>query len=87
MAFPFFGSKKQENLIIPKDLATGINIADFLAPEAMKIESNFLQLGNKFLRTLFVFSFPKYLETNWFSPIVNMDQIFDVSFHIEKRYF
>lgn len=82
MQFPFFGSKKQEDVVIPKDLATGINIADFLAPEALKIESNFLQLGNKFVRTLFVFSFPKYLETNWFSPIVNMDQIFDVSFHI-----
>lgn len=58
------------------------SVVDFLAPEAVKLESSFLQLENKFLKTVFVFSYPRYLETNWFSPIINLDQIFDVALHI-----
>jgi len=80
-----FGKSKKTEL--PKTLQEQAkeaepSLVDFLAPEAVKLESNFLQLENKFLKTVFVFSYPRYLETNWFSPIINMDQIFDVTLHI-----
>lgn len=79
--------KKTKKLNIPaspqEQAAQGVSsLVDFLAPEALKLDGSFLQLENKFLKTVFVFSYPRYLETNWFSPIINLDQIFDVSLHI-----
>ncbi|RJQ13525.1 DUF87 domain-containing protein [Candidatus Parcubacteria bacterium] len=80
-----FGRNKRTD--IPKTIQeqtreAAPGVIDFLAPEAVKLESNFLQLENRFLKTLFVFSYPRYLETNWFTPIINLDQIFDVAMHI-----
>lgn len=60
----------------------GIKFSDILAPSALEITSQSLQLGSKFLKTIFVISYPRYLNTGWFSPIVNLDKVFDVSIFI-----
>ena len=52
---------------------------DILAPSALNITSNYIQIGDRFLRTIFVVTYPRYLNANWFSPVVNMDRVFDVS--------
>ncbi|MBI1755093.1 DUF87 domain-containing protein [Candidatus Azambacteria bacterium] len=51
---------------------------DIVAPSAVLIDSRYLQLGDKFLRTLFLYSYPRYLNTNWFSPVINLDRFFDI---------
>ncbi len=56
-------------------------LKDVIAPSAMKIESRYLQLGDKFLKTLFVYSYPRYLNTNWFSPVINLDRFFDIAIY------
>jgi type IV secretory pathway VirB4 component len=55
---------------------------DFVAPAALSIESTYIQVGNKFLRTMFVFSYPRFLNLNWFSPIVNLDRPFNISLFV-----
>jgi len=57
-------------------------IDEFLAPEAFSVFSNYFQIGNKFARTIFLATFPRYLQTNWFSPILNLDRVLDVSIFI-----
>lgn len=78
--------KKQEAPAAQEGAATppkgGIKFADILAPSALELNSQYLQLGSKFLKTVFVISYPRYLNTGWFSPIVNLDKIFDVSIFI-----
>lgn len=58
---------------------------DLLAPSAIDISSNYLQIGDTFARTLFVATYPRYLNTNWFSPVVNMDRPFDVSVFVHPE--
>jgi type IV secretory pathway VirB4 component len=58
---------------------------DFLAPSAVSVSSNFIQIGDQFARTLFVATYPRYLNTNWFSPIVNLDCPFDASIFIHPK--
>lgn len=58
------------------------NIKDIIAPPALKIESRYLQLGEKYLRTFFIFSYPRFLSTGWFSPIINFDRTFNISLFI-----
>lgn len=54
-------------------------VKDIIAPAAFKAESNFLFVGGKFARTMFVFVYPRYLRVGWFSPVVNLNEELDVS--------
>lgn len=59
-----------------------LDIKDVIAPSALKVSSRKLNLGEKMSRTFFVISYPRTLTDNWFSPIINMDRLFDISIFI-----
>jgi type IV secretory pathway VirB4 component len=56
-----------------------LSVNDIIAPASLKIEANFLHLGNQFLRTIFIISYPRYISVGWFAPIINLNFTFDVS--------
>ncbi|MEZ4156624.1 MAG: DUF87 domain-containing protein [Candidatus Paceibacterota bacterium] len=57
-------------------------IKNIIAPAAIKLSSDHLQIGNKFAKTIFVFSYPRYLATGWFSPIVNFPGLLDIGIYV-----
>lgn len=59
-----------------------LELQDIIAPSALKISPNDISLGTKLLRSFFVISYPRFLTESWFSPIINLDKIFDVSIFI-----
>ena len=59
-----------------------LELQDVIAPSALKIESKSINLGDKIARTFFIISYPRYLSDNWFSPIINLDKIFDISIFV-----
>ncbi len=62
---------------------TGIlELKDVLAPSALEINSSYVRLGEKVARTFFIMSYPRFLAANWFSPVINMDKVFDISIFI-----
>jgi len=70
--------------VLPEEIyqAATLELQDILAPSALKISPKALNLGDKIARTYFVISYPRFLSDNWFTPIINLDKIFDVSIHI-----
>ena len=70
--------------ILPAEIyqAATLELQDIIAPSALKIESKSLNLGDKIVRSFFIISYPRFLNDNWFSPIINMDKIFDVAIFI-----
>ena len=85
MALPFF-PKKEEIMTgagpgeaYQKGLAA---LHDILAPAALEINPNYLRLDKKLVRVFFVFNYPRFLNTNWFAPIINLDKTLDISFYI-----
>jgi len=66
---------------LPKDIyeAGILELKDIIAPSALKINPRHINLGDTIARTFFVISYPRFLSDNWFSPIINLDRIFDVS--------
>lgn len=58
------------------------NLVNLIAPPALEIDSNYLKLGNKFVKTIFIFTYPRYLSTGWFSPIIDLPELLDVSVYI-----
>lgn len=77
--FPFF--KKEEAIPeVPEVYKFGQqNIHELLIPPALEVDSNFVRIGELYVKTLFVIAYPRYLVSGWFSPIINMDQMVDVS--------
>src|SRR3989344_1831874 len=78
MKLPLLSKSKKET---PPELTSPLQ--DLLAPAAMKIDPSHLQLGEKFVRTLFVAVYPRYLSVSWFSPVINLDRSFDISIYIQ----
>lgn len=89
MAFlDFLKNKKKEGVkiapILPKEIyeASTLELRDVIAPSALKITQREINLGDKVVRTFFVISYPRFLSDSWFSPIINLDKMFDVSIFI-----
>ncbi len=56
-----------------------VAIRDLIAPSAFRVESNFIQLGDTFLRTIYVITYPRYIAVGWSSPILNLNSTVDIS--------
>ena len=56
-----------------------LSVRDLISPTSLKVNPTFLNLGQKFLRTIFVISYPRYISVGWFAPIINLNECFDVS--------
>lgn len=56
-----------------------LSINDLIAPASMEITPDYLRLGEKYVRTIFVISYPRYITVGWFAPIINLNSTFDVA--------
>ncbi|MEK9167671.1 MAG: DUF87 domain-containing protein [Patescibacteria group bacterium] len=65
--------------IFKKGLA---DLLDIISPAGMSISPSYLQIGSFYARTMFVFTYPRYLYSGWLSPIYNFDATIDVSMFI-----
>ncbi len=78
--------KKAERIesILPQEIfeAGVLELKDIIAPSALKVSPKEINLGEKILRSFFVISYPRFLSEGWFSPILNMDKVFDVSIYV-----
>ncbi|MFH1769539.1 MAG: ATP-binding protein [Parcubacteria group bacterium] len=66
-------------------ITTEQKIDEFLAPAGVRLTSTHIQVGDLLARTLFISTFPRYVHTNWFSPIINLDRRFDVAVFVHPK--
>lgn len=57
-------------------------IRDMIAPSSFEIAFDYIKLGNSFARTLFIYEYPRFLDSSWLSPVVNIDIILDISIFV-----
>jgi type IV secretory pathway VirB4 component len=85
--FDFLQKKEAEpqiSSILPQEVyqAGTLELQDVIAPSALKISPKEINLGEKVVRSFFVISYPRFLGENWFSPIINLDKVFDIAIFI-----
>ncbi len=70
--------------VLPEEIyeSANLELQDIIAPSALKIDSKSINLGDKIARTFFIISYPRFLTDNWFSPVINLDKVFDISIFI-----
>jgi type IV secretory pathway VirB4 component len=59
-----------------------ITIKDIIAPSSFRINPNYLIINDSYVQTMFVFTYPRFLTTNWLSPIISYDATMDISMYI-----
>lgn len=82
--FSFGGEEpSEEELITIEEEETyrkgTVAIRDLIAPAAMKIEPTYVRLGETYIRSMYVITYPRYISVGWNSPILNMSSTLDVS--------
>lgn len=80
----FFGKKNTKGN--PKQPESpplnGASVADNVAPSSIEVDFNFIRVGERFYKTYFVTSYPRFVSPNWLLPVINFDQSMLISMFI-----
>lgn len=57
-------------------------VQDIIAPSIIDVDFDYLKINNRYLRTLFVTGYPRYVSANWLSPLVNFDHSMEIALFI-----
>lgn len=60
-------------------------IRDLIAPSSLKVTSGSLEIGTKLIRTFFVLTYPRIINSGWLEGVVNADVPMDLSLFIYPR--
>lgn len=62
---------------------TGIRtLRDYVAPSSFQIHSSYFRIGNRYGRTLYIYGYPREIYTGWISPLINIDEVLDISMYL-----
>ena len=76
-------AQAMEEAEIQRAFEQGITtLRDLISPSSIEIHSDYFRLGTKYGRTLYVYGYPRSLYTGWLSPIINIDEVLDISMFI-----
>lgn len=57
-------------------------LRDFIAPSSIELFSDHFNLGTRIARTYYVYGYPRQVYTGWLSPIINLDEVIDITMYI-----
>ena len=57
---------------------------DMISYAGLKEESSYLQINDRYVRTLFVSGYPYVASTGWLNNLINFNHDIDISYHIEQ---
>lgn len=58
------------------------DIKKIIAPAGVQVSPNYLKIGDKVVKSLFILSYPRYLATGWFEPLINLPNLLDISIFV-----
>lgn len=75
--------RAREQQEIESEFLKGITtLRDLIAPSSLEVQSNYFRLGTKYGRTLYIYGYPRQIYTGWLSPIINIDEVIDISMFV-----
>ncbi|MDR1032527.1 MAG: DUF87 domain-containing protein [Candidatus Nomurabacteria bacterium] len=75
--------RAREQAEVEQAFQTGITtLRDLISPSSLEMHSSYFRLGTKYGRTLYVYGYPRQLSTGWMSPLINIDEVIDISMYI-----
>ncbi len=62
----------------------GQDQVDLISYDGLEEQTSYLQIGETFVRTLFISGYPYVASTGWLSMLINFNHNADISYHIEQ---
>ncbi len=59
-----------------------VSVKDIISPSAVEVDFDFLKIGSKYYRSLFVAGYPRFVNANWLSPLISFNHSLDISMFI-----
>lgn len=56
-----------------------MTIKDIIAPPAIEVDFNHIQIGERYYTTLFASGYPRFVGPNWLSPLINFEHSLSIS--------
>ncbi|MBQ2659813.1 DUF87 domain-containing protein [Candidatus Saccharibacteria bacterium] len=76
-------SQAMEEMEIQRAFEQGITtLRDMISPSSIELYNDYFRLGTKYGRTIYVYGYPRALYTGWLSPLINIDEVLDISMYI-----
>ncbi len=57
---------------------------DLISYSGLSEEASYLQIGDKYMRTLFISGYPYVASVGWLNMLINFNHNIDISYHIEQ---
>ena len=58
----------------------GLNkLRDLISPSSVRVDFDQLYISGVYAKTIFVYDYPRFLNANWMSPVVNFDAVMNIS--------
>jgi len=57
-------------------------VKKIIAPAGVQVLPSYVKIGDKLAKTFFVYSYPRYLSTGWFEPLINLPHLFDAAIFV-----
>ncbi len=78
---------KQKTPALPSSAASilddgTVSLSDILSPSSIEVDFKYIRVGEKFMRTLFVVGYPRFVASNWLEPLINFDHQLDIAMFI-----
>src|SRR5687767_7864293 len=75
--------KQREEQEVAAAFQKGITaLRDFIAPSSIELTPSYFRLGTRMARTYYVYGYPRQLYTGWVSPLINLDEVMDISLYV-----
>ncbi len=82
----FAKKQKIQNAALPEKLQGistiqkgTVSLIDVIAPSSIEVDFNFIRVGDLYYKTFFVVGYPRFVNPNWLSPLIDFDHSMNVS--------
>lgn len=73
----------RQQMEVQNEFLRGVTeMRDMIAPSSLEFESGHFRLGTRYARTFYVYNYPRQIYTGWLSPIINLDEVLDISMFV-----
>lgn len=55
---------------------------DIIAPPVIEVDFDYLKMGDRFFRTLFVAGYPRFVSANWLEPLISFNHTLDATMYV-----
>ena len=61
--------------------AGAASIIDLISPSVFQVAPDHLMVGGKMARTLFITTYPRYIDVGWFEPVIDFSATMDIAMY------